>query len=268
MEQKLPLAKTPENSALTDLERIENPNLLLSYHEILRIIQTHIIEKYGTDSFEYDRALDSRNHPPYPKKLGDEKFMYEILNVEYVDRLADYISKRADSMRTDSGPVQVLEVGAGLGRLTHFLRQATLEKGNTGIEFVATDIGDYGRAMGSANILSKVEIADYQNALKQRQPQIVISSWMPNNQDWTPDFRAAPSVQEYILIGQPIICGKPSSWGESDGQVIDGFQRVDLTDLARWQIGFRDDLFPYDAVGRTPAYNTHKSRTVSFRRVA
>jgi hypothetical protein len=128
--------------------------------------------------------------------------IFEILNREYVNALADYLQQRADEMYP-AKPITVLEVGAGTGRLSHFLHEA-IQKKKTGpdsqINIVATN-KDSGSNV-SVETPQGVEDLDYREALLKYKPDIVISSWMPF-QDWTGAMRSTPSVQEYILIGEP-----------------------------------------------------------------
>jgi len=104
---------------------------------------------------------------------------------------------------------------------------------------------------------------NYTQTLHKHKPQIVISSWMPPDHDWTQAFRNSACVQEYLLIGQPDACGKPESWAERRH----GYTRHVLHELGDTQIGFKDDLYPYEEIGKPAPVLVHKSRTVSFSRV-
>jgi len=44
-----------------------------------------------------------------------------------------------------------------------------------------------------------VEVMNYEDAMD-LDPDIVIASWMPKDEDWTREFRRRTTVKEYILI--------------------------------------------------------------------
>lgn len=133
-----------------------------------------------------------------------------------------------------------------------------------------------------------VREADYREALRETDYTIVLCAWMPFGADWTSDFRSKASVKEYILIGHTGdgLNGDPlRTWGyrklsyedesEDDDQddeqvegyieeserayVKDGFERVDLPHLSKWQ------LCRFDNVSSLSG-QTGSSRTTSFRR--
>jgi hypothetical protein len=64
---------------------------------------------------------------------------------------------------------------------------------------------------------------DVKDVVKEKNPTIVLCSWMSKDFDFTPLFRAQKSVQEYVLIGPPNNCGQSHSWW-----AWDGFQVKDL----------------------------------------
>lgn len=192
--------------------------------------------------------------------------VYEFLNKEYLTALSSYLAERSKQLGINlEQPITILEVGAGSGRLSYFLGQMLEEKMTGRFKIIATD-------NGSQEIKPQfpVEKIDYKEALEKYRPTIVIASWMPYKVDWTNSFRAAESVQEYLLIGETDggTCGdERETWGinwysdpEEDENKLtpyqqDGFERVDLKQLSKYQI------CRTDAPGR---YN--HSRTASFRR--
>jgi hypothetical protein len=92
----------------------------------------------------------------------------------------------------------VLEVGAGKGFLAHHIKQQLKKQSDGTIEYVATDIWPLDSPF-SSNVRSE----DYQAALRDVKPHVVICSWMPMSSDWSRDFRnCVDTVQEYILIGE------------------------------------------------------------------
>lgn len=129
------------------------------------------------------------------KENGNQ--IYEIYTEEYIEGLARALIKRCEN---EGRPLTISEVGAGSGRLTHFLKKQFGEELDKLAKFIATDSGEW-KVTPEFPEDTPVEKIDYKEALKRYQPDIVICSWMPPKEDWTPDFRATNSVKEYILIG-------------------------------------------------------------------
>lgn len=197
---------------------------------------------------------------------SQENPIFEFLNEEYVSALSDYLAQRAKLLgASKDSPLVVLEVGAGNGRLSHFLREK-LEKNLPGqVMVIATDSDQWG-----FKHVFPVETMDHKNAVERYKPRIVISAWMPIHVDFTHDFRAAKSVEEYILIG-PAEGGCGDMWrtwgkratfdenreGKEDvaPYIADGFEREDLEDIRDHQICRMDE-----------PQNYFHSSTVSFKR--
>ena len=152
----------------------------------------------------------------------DETHIYEYLNSDYIDALAKILAPYK----------RILEVGAGNGRLSHFLRQRL-----PNAFIVATDNGSWG-----IEPVFPVEKMEYTEALEKHKPEIVISCWMPYADDWTPEFRGCDSVKGYVLIGETDggCCGREDLWFGSDGlepgYERDGFIRHDLDELRLLQV--------------------------------
>ena len=214
--------------------------------------------------------------------------IYEFLTVESVVSLARYLAARAAAMGDADGsgaPITVLEVGAGSGRLTMLLNAALVliargagESGAPPLRVVATDSDlrphprqKLSTAAAPASVdedaTPLVDEVDYVTAMERHRPAIVLCAWMPMDTDWTHTFRAASSVQEYVMVGEADwgVCGHNwSTWGNSrfrddvgddggatfalpgDGgtpppHVVDNFERVDLHDeVSRWLLGRYD----------------------------
>ena len=99
----------------------------------------------------------------------------------------------------------ILEVGAGNGMLSAVLLSR---------DFYVVAIDNY--SWEYIKRYTKVEKMDYREALALYKPKVVISSWMPFEEDWTPDFRACDSVEAYIQIGEVgAACG--GDWGSRSG---------------------------------------------------
>jgi hypothetical protein len=186
--------------------------------------------------------------------------VFEVLNKEFISALGDYFSQRAAALgATKESPITVLEVGAGNGRLTHFLRKSLEEKCPGKINIIATDNGSWG-----LQERFPVEKISHKEALEKYNPKIVIFSWMPYEEDITNDFRSAKNVDEYILIGDSECCGDEwRTWGHDDGThrgelapyIVDGFDYEYLPEIGKHQLG------------RTDHNDLHNhSKTASFKR--
>lgn len=197
----------------------------------------------------------------YPSKLRN--YIYdELLSKEYIVGLGAYLAQRVEELGgTNERPLMILETGAGDGRLTHFLR-VSLESLSPGkSHLVATDKGQM-----KIPIHHPVEVLDYREALQKYHPTIVITSWMPPRQDWTPAYRKTASVQEYLLIGEPDgnVCGSFATWGEKpDYRPVcrpayqrDGFEMFFLEQVTANQFMRQDNPNQYCC-----------SATIAFRRV-
>ena len=229
--------------------KLKDPNYLPKRAEI------H--EAFGSDnlfSVDWDKFCHDKESP-----------VYELLNQEYIQALSGYIRSRVNELGgTEDKPVVVLEVGAGNGRLTHFLVEALEVDLGDKVKIVATDRKTIVKTF-------PVEQIEQAEALKKYNPDIVISSWMPYEVDFTKNFRDTESVNEYILIGEPIggNCGHPwLTWGETQEEETDqsppyaedGFTMEELDDLSKFQVCRTDRP---DQLGEEESH----SSTVSFMRV-
>jgi len=191
-----------------------------------------------------------------------EHGLYEILTQEYLEKLAEYMEERINFLlQKFPPPIVIVEVGAGDGKLTHFLDEKLKERGVTDYRIVATDGGKWG-----IKKLHRVEQETHKEALWDFQPHIVLSQWMCKTEDWTKDVRDEPSVQEYVLISPPDsnTCGLTwDTWGipytqKEQGSIPpyaqDGFVRVDLSELSELQLCQKDTM------------TQRHSATTSFRR--
>jgi len=215
---------------------------------------------------EIKKAFPYRNEgaEAWSKFVRENQHIHEVWTEEYIESLATYMRGRVERLRIlgEKYP-KILEVGAGDGRLAHFLS----EKGSGAFNIVATDVKNAG-----IRAAFPVEDMDYRQALQKYKPSIVISSWMPYKSDFTVDFRKEVSVKEYILIGDPMMTGDAwLSWGnlgaslkdpeevkllakETPPYKKDGFEKYNLN-IDQYQI-CRSDSFPYD--------DTKHSRTTAF----
>lgn len=222
MIEKFPFEKIPEPIEILEeereltpeeiRERLKNPTYLPSREEVFKAFSVKKPE--GVDEFEWRFSGEGKKAwlewHNFCEREGDPVF--ELWTKEYIEAFSDYLIKRAEDLGgKKEKPILILEVGAGNGKLTHFLREQFEKKKIENIKIIATDSGEW-----KIKAHFPVEILDYKEALKKYKPDIVISSWMPVYEDWTKDFRNCQSVKEYILIGETDggCCGHPwETWG-------------------------------------------------------
>jgi len=203
-------------------------------------------------------------------RLNDIWPTYEFVTVEMVAALGDYIAGKAQiSGNTAQNPFVVLEVGAGMGQLSYFVQKYLNDKYPGLVRVIPTDSGTILTDKHLAPGPFPVETKDYQEALSVHSPKMVICSWMPYGEDWTPYFRRNPNVQEYLLLGPAdewieyspedqkqweeagrlvlSVCGKLETFGlGEDGPVAvpaysqDGFDMRVLPQISRHQLNRMD----------------------------
>ena len=242
-------------------ERMRDPNFLPSREAIVRAFCIPGETRGQTEEklFKYCK--------------NEEAPIYEFFNKEFIDSLGDYLVRRAEELKSGDEPITVLEVGAGNGRLSHFLRQR-LEKIRPGkVNIVATESGEWALKKDFP-----LEVMDAKTALKKYKPDITIFSWMPCDVDCTADFRGTESVDEYLLVGEENgCCGRRwETWGDPYGLPEeeweekesgpkpwekDGFGKNILHDVSKNQVCRLDGGFLADTDG-SGGY----SKTISFRR--
>jgi hypothetical protein len=191
-----------------------------------------------------------------------EEFGYEILTEEYINKLADYITTRVEQMPPNKG-MKILELGAGKGRLSYFLKEKLREKGlEQRIKIIPTSYNPEGEIPIQPVI--SVEMLSYQDALAKHQPDIVISSWMPSGEDWTETIRQTPTVQEYLMIGPANgeTCGSINTWNKNE-YTQDSFERYDLEELNELQVNYL--TYSQHLRDSNPGV---LSKTVSFRKTS
>ncbi len=111
---------------------------------------------------------------------SEEYPVYECWNVEYVERLCEYLLERAHAYNLKS--IFILEVGAGNGKLTGLLNQYFSEKHNNSANSAGEAISFHCEAADSGKRKMKklygVREVDYRTALHQNKWDIIICSWM------------------------------------------------------------------------------------------
>lgn len=192
---------TPEQSNQELLEynelckKLRDPSVLLTHKEISFIFNNEYKWK-DLESFCFDK----------------ENPTFEFLNEDFLNAFCNYLSQQIENLETTKDkPITILEVGAGNGRLTHFLQQKLEQEMSKKVKIIATDSGEW-----KLKVFFPTEQLTNKMAIEKYRPEIIISSWMPHHQDFTKDFRLAPSVKEYILIGEANggCCGdEEKTWG-------------------------------------------------------
>jgi len=112
--------------------------------------------------------------------LVQPKGIYCFYSRELVEALAGMIESR-----------NCLEIGAGDGTLTRFLK-------DSGVELTATDNHGWSQAVQYPEWVAKL---DAREALAAYAPEVVICSWPPSQNDFERFVFDTPSVQLYIVIG-------------------------------------------------------------------
>ncbi|OGL30739.1 hypothetical protein A3F37_03925 [Candidatus Saccharibacteria bacterium RIFCSPHIGHO2_12_FULL_41_12] len=186
-------------------------------------------------SFEGKEAL--RQY--YVRPWETERF--EVWTQEFIAGLSKHILSGVNVAQVEAP--MILEVGAGDGRLAGFLGQI-IELSDPQASVVATDTEPQ---QGSAFPVISMDVRE---ALEEYKPNVVISSWMPLGHEWTRDMRAAPTVNEYIIIGVPHMTGSYSTW---HGPELGEFIPADLEQLDQQKIGQLSDeaILGYKTITRS-----------------
>ncbi|EKE29808.1 MAG: hypothetical protein ACD_2C00092G0001 [uncultured bacterium (gcode 4)] len=201
----------------------------------------------GTNAF--DNWDDYVHHNPL-------WFNFEILNREFIDSLCSYLNKRiAEILESWKERAMILETWAWSWRLGHFLRDWLPHMKDWILKIISTDNLSWETSEFNPYFHIRrdypVEVMDYRKAID-KHPDIIITSWMPKDEDWTADYRKCSSVGEYILIWNQTDCWSDATWDE---RLIwkDDFSAMKLD--VSWQMCFRDH-----------PWNYANSSTISFRR--
>ncbi|TAK25396.1 MAG: hypothetical protein EPO26_03225 [Chloroflexota bacterium] len=149
---------------------------------------------------------------------------------EAIDELATYLRER--------GFTRVVEIGAGRGDLAWYLSGA-------GVDVVATDAGP--RMLEAftlpqyrslpVEMWENVRWLDWRAALSSLDPDCVLCSWMPPDEDWTPGLRSAESVKEFVLFWEL----RGTTGGKSAFQRRTEWLARDIVTVEDWLIGRTDE---------------------------
>jgi len=145
--------------------------------------------------------------PEYRKYWRIEFGDGELLSQEFVDEIAFSLKNIVN--KED----KILEIGAGSGRLSQFLRQ------RTGFNIVAID-----NNRAAIPICFSVKRLDVREAYDLYQPTILIISWPPDDMSWRP---IPKSVQKIILFGEASECGGGNIWKAPAGFNILSLHQVE-----------------------------------------
>ncbi len=173
---------------------------------------------------------------------------FQIPTKEFVESIADYVVGVVDKLGRED--IKILDVGAGNGRLSHFLEDAIVARVAGNISYRPIDNFSWeGQASGNGSPYwfpkhFPVEEISLEDAIGDN-PNIIISSWMPHREDWTPIFRNCSSVDMFLMIGAEYKCGTPESW-----KADDNFERFSVP--VEGNVSFDDVNHP--DIGRTSVY--------------
>jgi len=152
-----------------------------------------------------------------PFLIAHEYGVFQFWNVEYIDCLAKEINKLVGSQL-------VLEVAAGDGMLSHYLRQRR-------VNIIATDSAEW---YNTVKRRDKVELLDAVAAIRKYRPIIVIASWLPYEAEI--DIAIFDENAHYIiLIGEENgATGSPKFWNTEYWKK--NYRRSYLEECDRWNI--------------------------------
>ena len=152
---------------------------------------------------------------------------FQILTQEFINSFSSFVLQIIQNINNEN--INIMELGASNGRLTHFLKQFILQQPTSkSISFKAIDDFSWDKrffATGDPIYIKKIfEVTNMSVATAMKEnPNIVITSWMPHNEDWTEHMRKNPSVEIFILIGNENDCGNQYSWSSDTD-----FERIDM----------------------------------------
>lgn len=174
MPQQLKRKLTPEELR----ERLRDPNFLPSRKQIMRAFQ------------DYTQWRDFC--------FNKEDPVFEFFNEDYLNAFVDYLINRVQDLgKNEKNPLTILELGAGNGKFSHFLKEKIETRAPGQTKIIPTDSGKWNFKKSFP-----VKKLNHLEALKRYRPDLVIFSWMPYKKDVSKDIRKFDSVKEYILIGE------------------------------------------------------------------
>ena len=155
----------------------------------------------------------------------------EALTIESTEALAAYLARRAAELSAHGVRGQIVEIGAGNGRLAHFLNAT----GFLPTPIIATDIQPQPTPSHPEGRFP-VRALDAAAAIKELAPvAIVLCAHMPAKEDWTAKWRAS-RVPEYVLIGEY------SEANQALSREHHQYQRVPLPEVSRHLLHHSDGM--------------------------
>lgn len=230
----------PEITPESIREKMKDPKFLPSRDEFLKACIDSDTNVYSDVQFGELMSVD-----------GPYKHQYEVLTKEFIDIFSEHLSEKiVELYKEKNEPVTVLEVGAGSGRFSYFIKKSLDSKIPGKSNVIATDSGTWG-----IQSVLPVEILDHRQALEKYKPDIVFASFIPSHgEDWTIDFANAPSVKEYIVVGGH----QPLSHVDFDGRHLD--------DVEQTQICLHDQQLnrEYPSESKTVSHQRGKKLNITF----
>jgi len=150
---------------------------------------------------------------------------HQLLSKEYIRSLGAYYVDRISQLLEGQEELKIMELGAGSGRLTHFLSNEILsnlsESQKNRVHFVATDKSPV------ADSLFPVEKMTVKDVMVREEPDMVLLSWPSYN--WMRYFdESGDGIKDIMLIGIPMSCEGPYSGSTSEWGDIEGYERIEI----------------------------------------
>jgi len=102
-----------------------------------------------------------------------------------------------------------------------------------------------------------VENLNIEESIKKYNPDLIISSWMPEWEEWTSFFRKSKNLNSFLLIWAPIDCWTINSWKECEN-----FKPKKLE--IEWNICWRDLSFEWNNIKKWSSKS--QSKIILFER--
>lgn len=198
------------------------------YYERLPTFKEVYDACYERDSIAISDLFDSKDPEVVSTGLGEmwftvclENNIFQLWNKEYIESLAEEIKSLV-------GEDPCLEVAAGDGMLSHWLRQR-------GVNIKATD--DMSRTGESAiKLRSEVEKLDAIEAIQKYRPRLVVVSWVEYTS--TLDTQILDERPEYVIIigeGHGGCTGSEDLWENysEKGYSLEYLSKVDQFNICR-----------------------------------
>lgn len=192
-------------------EKLKDPNYLPSAEDVKKAFPGSLWNDMSTEWFTFLR----------------ENACFQLVTKELVQLVSDNLRAKINSILEKNGeidaPIIVLELGAGNGRLLEFVRRDFEEKGiAVALRFIATDDFSWHEKFSIGKNFEGFPVEDLSadravEKYGQQGSVILLSSWMPPEENWTVDFLSHPNVKTFLLIGDIAATGKGNQTWFPDG---------------------------------------------------